>query len=171
MDARTTLLQQMQTLHGIMEAAIGDCPNDVAATKLPNSTVNSIGAIYGHTIFSEDGLLNGLIRGEKPIYYTGGWAEKIGLDMPQGGLDPDWHPSLDLKLFRDYAKAVYQATDAFITNASDAELEKIVDPGFAPPMPVQSLIANLFIWHVATHQGEISALKGVQGLNGLVMSH
>jgi hypothetical protein len=38
-------------------------------------------------------------------------------------------------------------------------------------MPVQSFIANILAWHVATHQGEISALKGVHGLNGLVMTH
>ena len=161
----------MQTLHGILEAAIGDCPAEVVARKLPDSTVNSIGAIYAHTIFGEDGLLNGLIRGQAPVYYSGGWAEKIGIDMPKGGLEPDWLPSLDLRLFRDYAKAVYQATDEFLANASDADFEKIVDAGFAPPMPVQSFVANIQAWHVGTHQGEISALKGVQGLNGLVLTH
>jgi len=171
MDARTTLRQQMQTLHSIMEAAIGDCPAETVAKKLPDSTVNSIGAIYAHTIFGEDGLLNGLMRGQKPVYYTGGWADKIGLDMPQGGLEPDWAPSMDLKLFREYAQAVYQATDDYLTNASEADFEKIVDAGFAPPMPAQAFVANILAWHVATHQGEISALKGVQGLNGLVMAH
>jgi hypothetical protein len=171
MDARTTLRQQMQRLHGIMEAAIGDCPPDIVARKLPDSTVNSIGAIYAHTIFGEDGLLNGLIRGQAPEYYAGGWAEKIGIDMPKGGLEPDWAPSLDMKQFREYASAVYQATDEYLANASDADFEKIVDAGFAPPMPVQSFVANVLAWHVATHQGEISALKGVQGLNGLVMTH
>jgi len=171
MDARNTLRQQMQTLHGIMEAAIGDCPSDAVARELPGSTVNSIGAIYAHTVFSEDGLLNGLIRGEKPLYYAGGWADRVGLDMPQGGLEPDWAPSLDMGLFREYAQAVYQATERFLTDASDADLARIVDAGFAPPMPVQSFFANILAWHVATHQGEISALKGVQGLNGLVLTH
>jgi hypothetical protein len=168
MDTKTTLAQQLQTFHSIMEMAIGDCGNDMTARKLPDATINSIGAIYAHTVFSEDGLLNGLVRGQKPIYYTGGWAEKIGIDMPQGGMDPEWKPEFDLKLFRDYAKAVYQATDAYV---SDAELEKIVDAGFAPPMPVQSFIANILAWHVVTHQGEISALKGVQGVDGLVLTH
>ena len=171
MDARTALRQQLETLHGIMEAAIGDCPADMVSRKLPDSTVNTIGATYAHTIFSEDGLLNGLIRGDKPVYYTGGWADEIGIDMPQGGMEPDWSPSLDMGLFREYARAVYQATDSFVANASDSEFEKIVDAGFAPPMPVQSFVANILAWHVATHQGEISALKGVQGINGLVLTH
>ncbi len=171
MDARTTLQQQMQTLHTIMEAAIGDCPSETVARKLPESTVNCIGAIYAHTIFGEDGMVNGLIRGGAPVYYARGWAEKVGMEMPKGGLEPDWEPSFDIGLFRDYAKAVYQATDDFLANASDADFAKIVDAGFAPPMPVQSFVANVLAWHVATHQGEISALKGVQGLNGLVMTH
>jgi hypothetical protein len=105
------------------------------------------------------------------VYYAGGWAEKIGLDMPQGGLEPDWTPSMDLGLFRQYAKAVYEATDEYLANVSDADFQKIVDAGFAPPMPAESFVATMLIWHVATHQGEISAIKGVRGLNGLVMTH
>lgn len=171
MDTRTTLQQQMQVLHQIMEAAIGDCPDAIVAARLPDSTVNSIGAIYAHTIFGEDALLNGLIRGQQPLYFSGGWADKIGLEMPQGGLEPDWAPSMDLGLFREYAYAVYQSTDDFLAGATGEDFAKVVDAGFAPPMPVQSFVANILAWHVATHQGEISALKGVHGLNGLVMTH
>jgi hypothetical protein len=171
MDAKTMLRQQMQALHGTLEAAIGDCSADVIARKLPGSTINSIGAIYAHTIFGEDGLLNGLVRGGTPVYFAGGWAPKVGLDMPQGGLEPDWAPSLDLGVFRQYAAAVHESMDEYLASASEADLDRMVDPGFAPPMPVRSFIANLLAWHVATHQGEISALKGVQGVNGLVLTH
>jgi hypothetical protein len=171
MDVKTTLQEQMQSLHGMLETAIGDCPADALTRKLPGATINSIGAVYAHTIFSEDGILNGIIRGEKPVYYTGGWAPKVGLDMPQGGMDPDWTVALDISLFRQYAAAVYKATDEYLATVSDAELDRVVDPGFAPPMPVRALVANLLTWHVGTHQGEISALKGVQGFNGLDLSH
>ena len=171
MDVKTTLQQQMQALHGTLEAAIGDCPGDALTRKLPGSTINSIGAIYAHTIFGEDGLLNGLVRGGTPVYFAGGWAPKVGLEMPQGGMEPDWAVTLDINLFRQYAAAVYEATDEYLATVSDAELDRIVDPGFAPPMPVRSFIANLLAWHVATHQGEISALKGVQGFNGLDLTH
>lgn len=171
MDVRTTLRQQMQSLHGTLEAAIGDCPGEMLSTKLPGSTINSIGAIYAHTILGEDGLLNGLVRGGSPVYFAGGWAPRVGIDMPQAGMEPDWTVTLDLHLFRQYAGAVYQATDEFLATVSDADLERIVEPGFAPPMPVRSFVANVLAWHVATHQGEISALKGVQGVDGLVFSH
>jgi hypothetical protein len=171
MDLKTTLQQQMQALHGILETAIRDCPAEALVKKLPGSTINSIGAIYAHTIFGEDGILNGLVRGGTPVYYAGGWAPKVGLDMPKGGMEPDWAVTLDLDLFRQYAAAVYQATDEYLATVSDDELDRIVDPGFAPPMPVRSLVTNILAWHVATHQGEISALKGVQGFNGLDATH
>lgn len=171
MDVKTTLREQMQSLHGTLEAAIGDCSAETLANKLPGSTINSIGAVYAHTIFSEDGLVNGLMRGGTPVYFAGGWAPKVGIDMPQGGMEPDWAITLDLGLFRQYAAAVYQATDEYIATASDAELNRVIDPGFAPPMAVQPFVANVLAWHVATHQGEISALKGVQGVDGLVFSH
>jgi DinB superfamily len=171
MDAKPLLRGQLAELHGILEGAIGDCPPEMLAVRLPGATINSIGAIYAHTIFGEDGLLNGLVRGATPVYYAGGWAEKIGLDMPKGGLEPDWEVKLDLALFRQYAAAVHQATDEYIASATDADMERIVEAGFAPPMPVSTFIGNVLLWHVATHQGEISALKGVQGMNGLTSAH
>ena len=171
MDVKTTLKEQMQALHGTLETAIRDCPADALTRKLPGSTINSIAATYAHTIFSEDGILNGLVRGGTPVYFAAGWAPKVGLDMPKGGMEPDWDVNLDINLFRQYAAAVYEATDEYLETVGDAELDRIVDPGFAPPMPVRSLIANLLAWHVATHQGEISPLKGVQGFNGLDLTH
>ena len=171
MDVKTTLQQQMQSLHGTMDAAIGDCSPLLLAGKPAGSTINSVGAVYAHTIFSEDGLVNGLLKGAAPIYVTGGWAAKIGIDMPQGEMAADWDITLPLDTFREYAAAVATGTSDYIASASDAELERIVDAGFAPPMPVRALIANMLVWHLASHQGEISALKGVQGVNGLVFGH
>ena len=171
MDVKTTLQQQMQSLHGTMDAAMSDCSAEVLAGKLAGSTINSVGAVYAHTIFSEDGLVNGLVRGGTPVYFAGGWAPKVGLEMPQGGMEPDWAVTLPLDIFRQYAAAVGKATSEYLASATDAELERVVDPGFAPPMPVRTLFANVLAWHLASHQGEISALKGVQGVNGLVFSH
>ena len=171
MDVKTTLREQMQAMHGTLEAAVGDCNPEAVARKLPGSTINSIGAIYAHTVFSEDGILNFMIRGQAPVYMKDGWAEKIGIEMPQGGMEPDWDIKMDLPLFREYAAAVYKTTDEYLSSASDADLDRVVDLGFAPAMPVSSFVANILAWHAATHQGEVSALKGVTGVNGLVMTH
>jgi hypothetical protein len=171
MDSKTTLRQQMQTFHGILESAIGDCNNTLMANQFPGGKINSIAAIYAHTVLSEDGLLNGLVRGGTPVYYRDGWAAKIGLEMPQGTMEPNWDVTYDPALFRQYAAAVYAETDTYLAGVSDGELAKTVDPSFAPAMPVEAFVANVLAWHVATHQGEISALKGAQGVDGLVFGH
>lgn len=111
------------------------------------------------------------MRGEAPVYHKGGWAQKIGIEMPQGGLERDWDVNMDRGLFRQYAADVYRSMDDYLAGASEADFGGMVDPGFAPPMPVSALLGNVLLWHVATHQGEISALKGVQGMNGLAMTH
>lgn len=171
MDAKTMLREQMNALHGVLEAAIGDCPSESLTKKMPDSKINTIGAIYAHTVFSEDGMLNYMVRGQAPVYMAGGWAEKIGVAMPQGTMEPDWAVDIDLGLFRQYAAQVYEATDQYLDTVTDEELARVIEPGFAPPMPVLSFIATILAWHVGTHQGEISALKGVQGLEGLVLTH
>ncbi len=171
MNTATMIRTQIADMHQYLELAIGDCPADVVAKRLPGAKINSIGAIYAHAIFGEDGLLNGLVRGTTPVYHAGGWAQKVGLDMPAGGLEPDWNPSIDLPTFRAYAAEVYRATDEFLASATDADLARTVDPGFMPPMTVANFIGSVLVWHAATHQGEISALKGVQGLDGLAAPH
>jgi hypothetical protein len=165
------LRQQMQTMHNYMETAIADCSPGVLSNRLPGATINSAGAAYAHTTFSEDGLVNGLVRGTTPVYYAQGWAQKIGIDMPKGGLEPDWDVNFDLGLFRQYAAAVYRASDEYLASVTDAELARTVDPGFMPALPISAFFADVLVWHTATHQGEISALKGVQGVNGLVNPH
>ncbi len=76
MDAQALLRQQMAEMHRYLEMAIADCPPEMLAKRLPGATINAIGPIYAHTVFGEDGLLNGLVRGITPVYYQGGWAAK-----------------------------------------------------------------------------------------------
>jgi hypothetical protein len=162
---------QFKGMHTYLEHAIEDCSPAVLTHRLPGATINSVGAIYAHTIFGEDGLLNGLVRGATPVYFAEGWAPKIGVEMPAGSMEPAWHVDYDLQSFREYADGVYRATDNYLATLTDQDLERMVDAGFMPPVPLSQFLSDVLLWHVATHQGEISALKGAQGLNGLARTH
>ena len=74
--------------------------------------------------------------------------------------------TVDLVAFREYAKAVAAATDDFLANATDQEMNKEVDSPVGK-QPFITYFANLGLTHIAGHWGEIAALKGVQGLKGL----
>jgi hypothetical protein len=86
-----------------------------------------------------------------------------------GGFSPEWARGVKLNLapFREYAKAVYAATDAYIAGLSDADLERKVQTGFVGEQTVAFVMSSILAWHAAQHTGEIAALKGVQGLKGL----
>jgi hypothetical protein len=170
MRLQDVLADQANYAHRIMEMAVGDCPDEIWRAQLPNAKIVSASSVYAHTVFSEDGILNGMVRGTTPVYYADGWADKIGVKMPQGSIEDGWDPQYDLATFREYAQSVYKASSAYIESASDEELERMVDTGFAGVQPVRSIFGNILLWHAATHQGEISALKGVQGIHGLVMT-
>ena len=64
------------------------------------------------------------------------------------------------------AGAVAAATDDFLANATDEELNKEVDSPVGK-QPFITFFANIALTHAAGHWGEIAALKGVQGLKGL----
>jgi hypothetical protein len=74
---------------------------------------------------------------------------------------------MHLPSFREYATAVYAATDAYVSSLGPADLERKVDTGFVGEQTVVFVLGNIVTWHVAEHNGEIGALKGAQGLKGL----
>lgn len=162
MKAQELLREQFKQMHQFMEMTIGDVSAEVLKKTDDAWTLNSIGAIYAHTVLSEDTMVNGM-RGAATIVSQDGWAEKLGVKDASPGQK---EMTIDLALFREYAKAVAESTDDYLANASEEEVSKEVES----PMGKQAhltFLANIGVTHVAGHWGEIAALKGVQGLKGL----
>jgi DinB family protein len=170
MKTQALLRQQLAGSHDILEQTIADCDQQTLDKNPAGATITNIGSIYAHMVFSEDGILHGMLQGKPPIYQAQNWAARTGLPMPApGGFSPEWARGVKLNLapFREYAKAVYAATDAYIAGLSDADLERKVDTGFVGEQTVAFVMSSVLAWHAAQHTGEIAALKGVQGLKGL----
>ncbi len=170
MTTQAVLRQQLAGYHDILEQTIADCPQDVLDKNLPGATITSIGSIYAHLVFSEDGIVHEVLQGKAPTYRAQNWGSRTDVQMPDPpGFSPEWGRAVRMKLpaFREYAKAVYAATDAYIAGLSDADLDRKVQTGFVGEQTVAFVVSNILGWHVAEHTGEIAALKGVQGLKGL----
>ncbi len=170
MTSQALLRQQLAGYHDILEQTIADCPQDALDKNLPGATITSIGSIYAHLVFSEDGIVHGMLQGKAPIYKAQNWASRTSIQMPEpGGFSPEWARTVRMKLpaFREYAKTVYAESDAYVAGLSDADLERKVQTGFIGEQTVAFVISNILGWHAAQHTGEIAALKGVQGLKGL----
>jgi hypothetical protein len=74
---------------------------------------------------------------------------------------------IDLPTLRGYAQAVYANTDAYLANMTPEEWNRPLDltaVGMGQST-VSELLTNILL-DGAAHCGEISAVKGLQGLQG-----
>ena len=167
MRAQDLLRAQFGQAYNVIEQVIGDCDEE-ALTRVVGGTVGSISAIYAHLVFDEDGW-TAAPAGRERLWESGDWANKMGFEMPGPMQSQDWAQSgvrYDLEAFREYARAMYAATDDFLATASDDALDAEVAAG-GGKMPLGRWVGAVGVWHVMSHQGEISAVKGAQGLKGL----
>jgi hypothetical protein len=170
MTPQTLVKEQLARSHDILEQTIADCSPVTLHETLPGATITSIASIYAHVVFAEDLIIQGMLQQKPPIYQSQGWGNRVSVAMPASPeLKVDWAHGvkMDLPGFREYAKAVYAATDAYAGSLSDAALARKVDTGFVGEQTVAFILTSIAAWHVSEHSGEIAALKGVQGLKGL----
>ena len=179
--ATTPVLTVAQLLRGALEianqtleATMSDVTDEIANRPAPGDA-NPVGSCYAHAVISEDGVVNGILRGQPPLFASS-WAGRTGTDRPMpmpGMVEGDmggWYKTVkvDLTACREYARAVYADSEAFIGSAGEEMLGRIVDMSFAGmgqiPLP---LMFSIFVTgHVNNLCGEISALKGAVGLKG-----
>ena len=170
MTPQSLLKQQLAGYHDVLEQTIADCAQNTLNWNPPDATITNVGSIYAHILFSEDGIVQGMLQHKAPVYQSQGWASRLNVTMPKNPMfDPAWGRTVKLQLpaFREYAKAVYAASDAYVSSLTAADLERKVDTGFVGEQTVGFVMGNIVVWHVAEHNGEIAALKGSQGLKGL----
>ena len=167
MRVQDLMQAQFKQAHRVTEQVISDCDEE-ALTKVVGGNIGSISAIYAHAVFDEDGWITG-VSGRDRLWGSDDWADKTGLDMPGPSQTQEWAQSgasYDLSAFREYAQAVYTATDDYLANVSDDALDLSIER-VGGNMSVATWVGAVGLWHVMSHQGEISAVKGAQGLKGL----
>ncbi len=142
--------------------------NDPGGKALP------LGAAYAHLVFSEDAVVQGMLQGKQPFFATG-WAGRTGVSELMPPMDERWMVEherwaktvkIDLGELRDYAKAVFTATDEYVSNLKEEDLEREVDLGEGGKKTLAELLYSWVIGHLNSLAGEISALKGIQGARG-----
>lgn len=170
--ASQILLEQLKSAHSVLEQTM-DGVTDEVAHFMPPGKANPIAGTYAHLVFSEDFFSQGLLQGKKPLYQTK-FKGKTGASELQPveweKAYPKWlkEVTVDVTQFRTYAKAVFAESEAYVATLTDADLEKEVDLSAMGmgKKKVHDFIANLMSSHANSIMGEISVLKGIQGLKG-----
>ncbi len=168
MDAIALLRQEFDWAHELLELVMEDVDQTQAATT-PPGLANPLGATYAHAVVSEDILVNGLLREATPLY-LGEWESRTGISAPQLGASFEWARELEVDILqaREYARAVYTATNAYLDTLKPIDLEReldLSDHGFGIKA-VSWVFTALITSHLNNMAGEISVLKGIQGAKG-----
>ena len=99
------------------------------------------------------------------------WAGRDGINLPVPRRGADWlawsrRVRVDQRV-RDYAAAVYAASDAYLAALGPDALARPPQAAVPGGQTLNWLLNNLLIQHAAVHGGEIAVLRGIQGLQGL----
>lgn len=171
---KSTLLGALRSAHFLLEATMADVTDDIA-NRPAAGTANPIGSAYAHAVLAEDRAVQEMLQGQPPLF-SSTWSGRTGTDRPtpfpdspEGSMG-EWYRSVkvDVAGCRAYAEAVYAASEAFLAGADDAVLNRSMDMSFVGMgiLPLATVFAVTVVGHLNNLTGEISAVKGMNGLKG-----
>jgi hypothetical protein len=170
--ATQILLTQLKEAHKYMDQTMDGVTNEVAAF-MPPGKANPIAGTYAHLVFSEDFFCHFFLQKAKPLFDTE-WKDKTGISELQPTewekAYPKWlkEVKVDTEKVKPYVAAVYKATEDYVASLKDEDLEKDIDMSMfgMGSRKTGEVIGMMIIMHTNNIMGEISVLKGIQGLKG-----
>lgn len=151
-----------------LDFTIADLTSEQLHAIHEGATIGSPASIYVHTTWVQDLFINKFLRGEATVFDAQGWGEKLpGVD-PHAGSSLEWAKSVkvtDPAALMAYAAAVRANAADYVASLSDDDLDTDVEFFMGPTARITVLL--IMLWDTANHTGEIAALRGVSGLQGL----
>lgn len=148
----------------VHEAVRGLTPEQLAFR--PDPTANSIAWLIWHLTRVQDDHVSD-VAGTEQVWMAGGWAERFGL--PFHAAETGWGHNSDqvgqlhgapASLLTGYHDAVYDASLRFVRTVTDADLDRIVDDRWDPPVSLGVRLISV-IDDDAQHAGQAAYLRGL----------
>jgi uncharacterized damage-inducible protein DinB len=126
---------------------------------------NSIGWLLWHLTRVEDDHVADA-AGEEQVWTSAGWAERFALPFPDTATGygqsaretGEVQPSAEL--LSGYFDAVHERTMAFLQGLSDADLDRVVDESWDPPVTLGVRLLSV-IGDCLQHSGQAAYVLGV----------
>ena len=168
-DLRSVVINRLEMAWQTIDFTVADLTDEQLHHRAEGAQIGTPASIYLHHAWLEDMVVNQMLQGNTTIYDSQGWAEKMP-DAPvhRGASSFDWAFSVHLPAAAtamEYAGAVRDMVKEYIAGLSDEDLDKLV-PWFTGDAPLSDVV-TYFIWDVANHTGEIAAMRGLAGMQGL----
>jgi len=138
------------------------------ANHMPPGVAHPIGSQMAHVLHSEDGMV-GMLNGTPPLWESEGWGQKLGMPMLMGQTTEGSRAfRCDPAQLSDYATAVFARTDGYVAGLQPDDLDRPIDLSSwgIGTRSVGEILTTMLLGNTYAHTGEISALKGTQGLKG-----
>ena len=167
MEPRASVLKSaFETAHMVFNAVTADLTEEAARFEMPGGTMPDAAAIIAHTLWGEDMVVNTAI--ERPTLLESGRFAPTGMAGPMNAMTPEFlAQSFDLKALREYAAEVFANTASGLESVTAAQLDRLLPTPIDSEMDAAGFMASFGIVHLGIHTGDISAIKGAQGLRGL----
>jgi hypothetical protein len=138
---------------------------DEVATYRQSPQANSIGWLIWHSARVQDVQVCDIAK-RADVWTRDGWVDRFGLDLPRD--DTGFGHSADavakvrasVALLAGYYHAVHDMTLEFVETLTDADLERIVDRRWHPPVTASARLVSI-VDDCAQHLGQAAYLRGI----------
>ena len=165
MEGRSLLVDAYERINQGVHR-VTDGLDEAALAFRPDSDANSIGWLVWHLLRVQDHHISDL-AGIAQAWIEDGWADQFGM-----AADPEDHGYghtsgqvaavriTDPQILCDYADAVHTRTLRYVDGLDDAELERIVDTRWDPPVTAAVRLVSV-IGDDLQHIGQAAYVRGL----------
>jgi uncharacterized damage-inducible protein DinB len=164
MTSADLLTDAFERIHEIVEDVLDGLTNAEAASRV-DGEANSIAWLVWHlTRVQDDHIAD--VAGTEQAWTSSGWAERFALALEVSdtgyGHGPDQVAAVtaDAELLGAYHEAVYANTLQFVQRVTDADLDRVVDERWDPPVTLGVRLISV-IADDLQHAGQAAYVRGV----------
>ncbi|GAA4564014.1 DinB family protein [Micromonospora coerulea] len=164
MDAKDLLVETHDRLPELVESAVtGLSPEQLRQPPAPGS--NTVGWLIWHLTRIQDSGVADLIGAEQ-VYLSGDWAGRFGLRADPGETGFAHTPEQvlavrpeDGRALVEYHRAVAERTAAYLRGLRPADLDRVVDENWDPPVTAGVRLVSL-LEDGLQHVGQAAYVRG-----------
>ena len=165
MSSANLLVDAFGRVRGIVQRVVEELGPEQLSFRVDDET-NSIAWLIWHLTRIQDDHIAG-VAGTEQIYTSGGWADRFALpfDVSDTGYG---HSSDEVtavrvesgELLTRYHEAVFAQTLQFVESLTDADLARIVDESWDPPVTLGVRLVSVISDNLQ-HAGQAAFVRGI----------
>jgi hypothetical protein len=164
MNTAEVLLDAFTRIHGMVHDAVGGLTVDQLAFR-PDPDANSIAWLVWHLTRVQDDHVAG-VAGTRQVWIEDGWCDRFGLPFDPAVIGYG-QPFDEVGLVRataeqlmGYYDAVHERTVDYVRRIGAADLDRIVDESWDPPVTLGVRLVSVITDDLA-HAGQAEYVRGI----------